>query len=90
MAAHRLSRKKWLHAIVAIGLLIGFIWLITGCSEKQAGKKDAAKTAAESKTAESQRSGIKDSRRRIARRRNRRPPPRPSRTSLPRMHSTIK
>jgi outer membrane lipoprotein-sorting protein len=51
MAAYRLCRKKRLVATIAIGLAIGFICLIAGCSEKQAGKKDAAKKAKESKTA---------------------------------------
>ena len=53
MAAYRLYRKKRLVATVAIGLAIGFICLIIGCSEKQAAKHDAAKTAVESPSAES-------------------------------------
>ena len=57
VASHNLWKKR-LHAIVSIGLLMGCGWLIAGCSEKQAAKKDAAKMAVESKTER----GIKDAR----------------------------
>ena len=53
MALSRHLGKKWFQAIMATGMLIGCGWLIVGCSEKQAGKQEASKSAAESPPAES-------------------------------------
>jgi outer membrane lipoprotein-sorting protein len=50
MAAYRFCRKKRLIATAKICLAIGCVCLIIGCSEKQAAKKEAVTTAAESKT----------------------------------------